>query len=246
MTANQQKIVLYSIPMSHSARAAQLMLEHEGLDHRVRQLPAGLHPVLLRALGFKGSTVPAVSIGGRRVQGTLDISRALDGLGAGPRLFPTDEDRRREVEEIERWGEAVYQPIPRRIFRWGATIDRQLRVHMATESSLPLPRAAGRVSWPAAAYFAHAGGASETTVRAALAELPSHIEHIDKMIGEGILGSDSLNAADFQVGATSRILMNFPQIRALYEGRPAGEHALRMCPHFGVDVPFELPAAALA
>jgi len=242
MAARPQKTVLYSIPMSHSARAARLMLEHQGLDHRVRQLPAGLHPLLLRTLGFKGSTVPALSIAGRRVQGTLEISRALDDLGAGPRLFPADEAGRHRVEEAELWGEADYQPIPRRIFRWGARVDRGLRTHMATESQMPLPGVIGRVSWPVAAYFAHADDANEETVREALSALPGHIDRIDELIAAGTLGGDSLNAADFQIAPTSSILMNFPRVRALFEGRPAGEHALRVCPRFGADVPFELPA----
>jgi glutathione S-transferase len=221
------------------------MLEQKRLDHRVRQLPAGLHPLLLRMLGFEGSTVPAIAVEGRRAQGSLQISRMLDEMAGGPPLFPADPARRRRVEEAERWGEDVYQPLPRRLFRWAATVDPGMRAHIARESRLPLPRLTARVSRPAAAYFARSDGADEGTVRADLAALPRHIDHVDRLIEAKDLDSDPLTAADFQIGTTSRILMNFPQIRAMFKGRPAAEHALRVCPSFGKDVPFEIPRSWL-
>jgi glutathione S-transferase len=35
-----------------------------------------------------------------------------------PPLFPADPDRRAAVEEAERWGERVLQPVPRQLFRY--------------------------------------------------------------------------------------------------------------------------------
>jgi glutathione S-transferase len=245
LTERAPKIVLYAIPMSHPAHAAQLMLGQKRLDHRVRQLPAGLHPLLLRMLGFEGSTVPAITVDDRRAQGSLQISRLLDEIAGGPPLFPADPARRRRVEEAERWGENVYQPLPRRLFRWGATVDLGMRTHIARESRLPLPRLTARVSRPATVYFARSDGADEAAIRADLAALPGHIDHVDRLIETEVLDSDPLTAADFQIATTSRTLMNFPQLRAMFGSHPAAEHALRVCPDFGKDVPFEIPPSWL-
>jgi glutathione S-transferase len=69
----------------------------------------------LRLFGFPRRTVPALRLDGRRVQGSRQISAALEQLSAEPPLFPRDPARRREVEEAERWGDELLQPAARRI-----------------------------------------------------------------------------------------------------------------------------------
>src|SRR3954447_2440625 len=102
-------------PPSHSVR---LMLEAKGLDYKPIWLLPGLHPALLRTRGFRGGTVPALKIDGRRVQRSLEIARALDQLQPEPPLLPADPEKRRQVEEAERWADEVLQDVPRRIVRW--------------------------------------------------------------------------------------------------------------------------------
>jgi hypothetical protein len=65
-------IRLYVIALSNPAAAAAAMLAHKGISHRVVHVP----------------TVPALELDGRKVQGTLEISRALDELRPDPPLFP--------------------------------------------------------------------------------------------------------------------------------------------------------------
>jgi glutathione S-transferase len=79
---------LYSLSLSHPSQAARLMLEHKGLEHEVVELLAGIHPLQLRAAGFRAGTVPALKLDGRRVQGSLRISRALEQARPEPALFP--------------------------------------------------------------------------------------------------------------------------------------------------------------
>jgi len=88
------------------------MCADTGTDHRVVNLLPGFHPVALRLGGFMGSTVPALEIDGRRIQGSREISRALEELSPTPRLFPEAPDRRAEVEAAERWGEEILQTPP--------------------------------------------------------------------------------------------------------------------------------------
>ena len=98
-------VKLYALALSHPSQAARLMLEHKGIEHEVKDLFPGAHPAQLRLAGFRAGTVPGLKIDGRRVQGSLDISRALDDLQAEPRLFPADPEQRRAVEDAEAWGE---------------------------------------------------------------------------------------------------------------------------------------------
>ena len=123
---------LYVTSLSNPSRAAIAMVAYKQLPHRVITLTSGFHPYLVRAAGFEGRTVPALRLDdGRRVQGSLAISRALDELIAERPLFPDEPGARRAVERAERWGNDELQPVPRRIFRWaavqrprGATLDR--------------------------------------------------------------------------------------------------------------------------
>jgi glutathione S-transferase len=78
-----------------------------------------------------------------------------------------------------------------------------------------------------------------------VAELPTHLDKIDGLIEEGTLGGEELNAADFQIATSTRVLLNFSQLRPLIEGRPAGDHAMRVVPDFGRELPVRLPEAWL-
>src|SRR6266540_356761 len=124
-------ITLYGTPPSPPSHTARLMLEHKGLEHKTVWLLPGLWPFLLRTRGFRGGTVPAMKIDGRRLQSSRAISRALEEVKPDPPLFPADPERRLEVEEAERWGDEVLQNVPRRIIRWLAVHRPETRVMIA-------------------------------------------------------------------------------------------------------------------
>jgi glutathione S-transferase len=237
-------VKLYSISISHPARAAGLMLRHKGIEHEVVDIPPGTQRVLLRLHGFRRATVPALKIDGRRVQGSLEISRALEELQPDPPLFPADPQKRADVEKAERWGEAELQPVPRNIFRWCASEDYGLRADLAKSVHMPAASAMAHAMKPVAWYFAHVvSHASEDSVRAELAALPAQLDHVDELIAGGVIGGEQPNAADFQIATSIRVLLNFPPIRPLIESRPAAELAMRIVPRFGDGVPLKLPAA---
>jgi len=139
---------LYAIKLSHPSHAARLMLEHKGIEHRVTMFPAGLHPALVRLVGFRGNTVPVMKIDGRRVEKSLVIARELDRLKPDPGLYPADAAARARVEEAERWGEAELQPVPRRMFRWALTQQRAAREWTARFEGLPVPSVQARINVP--------------------------------------------------------------------------------------------------
>jgi glutathione S-transferase len=213
------------------------MLEHKGLQHRIVWLLPGLWPALLRTRGFRGGTVPAMKIDGRRLQGSRTISRAIEEAKPDPPLFPPDPQRRLEVEEAERWGDEVLQDVPRRIVRWISVNRPEARVLIAREVGIPLPRFAAWINAPAARHLASKVDANdEGVVRAAIAQVPEVLDHVDELIAEGTIGGEP-NAADFQIATSVRALLTVQDLNPATTGRPAAELALRLLPELGNDFP---------
>ena len=239
----QSQIRLYGIALSHPVLAVRGMVEHKSLVYRYTELLAGAHPPALWALGFRGSTVPAVRLpDGRRVQRSREIARALELLAPRPSLYPTAPDARAAAERAEAWGESVLQPIPRRLIRWG------LRRHLAQRrwfadvaSPLPAPDVVGALMGPIVALFAHRSGADDQQVRADLIALPSLLDEVDGLIGSGVLDGDELGAADYQIGSSIRVLLAMQDVGRLVAGRPAERFAVRVVSDYPA-VPAVFPA----
>ena len=242
MTRRAQ-VTLYAIPGSNSALVTRLMLAHKGVAYRTVELPPALHPVIVPALGFRQTTVPALKIDGRRVQNTRRIARVLDELHPDPPLFAADAGRRREVEEAERWGEEVLQPVPRQLV-WFA-LSRKPKAFGRAIDELEMPRALRLAAKPSTRVLIPLARlrtrATATAARAGVAALPGILDRIDAWIAEGVLDGDQPCAADFQIAASVRMLLALADVAPLIEARPAGAHALRVVPHY----PRGLAAGAL-
>jgi glutathione S-transferase len=236
---------LYTIKLSHPGHAARLMLEHKGIEHRVTMFPAGLQPALVRLAGFSGYTVPALKIDGRRVQTSLVIARELERIKPEPSLYPAGAEARARVEEAERWGEAELQPVPRRLFRWALSHQREAREWTARHEEMPLPAVQARTLTPLAHRFAAAVGATDERVRQDLADLPGKLDRADELVADGTLSLEQPSAATFQIGTSIRALCLFPQLEPLIEGRPSGDIAYSVLPEFP-QAPAELPLEWLA
>lgn len=233
---------LYGVRISHPSRAALLMLRHKGIEPNVVEIPPGAQPIAMRVLGFRGDTVPGMKINGSRVQGTVRISRALENAVPEPPLFPADPDLRARVERAERWGDEIYQPVPRRIFRWAVSVNGKLREAVMGRAGIPMPAITTRLMFPLTEYYKRKEGGGKEVARRDVLALPGHLDHVDALIAEGVIGGAELNAADFQIALTTRVLLNFAELRPLVADRPAAEHAMRIAPDFGNQVPIGLPA----
>jgi glutathione S-transferase len=240
---------LYSLVLSHPGHAARRMLEWKGIEHEVRYLLTGSQPLALRALGFRGATTPALKIDGRRIQGSRSIAAALEDLKPEPALYPRDAGERAEVKRAEEWGEREFQPVPRRLLRWGfKNVDEMLTWAFASEldrigiSQVPARDLLARSTVPVANYFARISGSTEAAVRADLESLPALLRHVADLIEAGAIGGATPNAADFQIGTTARLLHSFEDLRPLIEGTPAGELGLRILPDFDHRVPAFIPS----
>jgi len=241
-----KKATLFAVPASHPSLAAELMLRQKGVDYRRVDLVAVVHRGVLRVLGFKGITVPALRLEGKRVQGTRAIAEALDELRPDPPLFPSDPQERRAVDEAEEWGDKVYQPVPRRLV-WAAL--RRDRSTMASylegaKLGVPVPVAA-RVGAPVIRAAAHVNHATDEKVQTDLAALPALINHVDALLRLGTIGGVRPNVADFQIGTSTALLATLDDARPLLEGHPALEHARRIAPGYPGQTPKVFPQAWL-
>lgn len=232
---------LYGVSFSYPSRGARLMLQHKGIEYEWVKLKPGPHAFQLRLAGFRGGTVPALKLDGRRVTGSRRISRVLDEITPEPPLFPADPAHRRAVEEAEAWGDAVLQPIPRRMLRWAIWHHPEARVMLARMMRSPRPDLVARLMLPFAAFYARREGARSTAlVRADWASLPGHLDHAEQLIADGIIGGAEPNAADFQIGPTLRAMLEFEDFAPLVAGRPLEPLARRIMPEY----PYRMPALA--
>lgn len=234
-------IKLYVIPASHPSMTAELMLKRKGLPYERRDLVTAMHIPVMKAMRFPGRTVPALNADGRKVQGTRQISRFLDELKPEPALFPAD--RRADVEEAERWGDETLQSVPRRLAWFALGRDRSdLEGFMqGYKIGLPISLAvatAGPIIWAEKKV----NRVTDDAVRADLERLPGMLDHVDKLIADGVIGTDEPNAADYQIATSIRLLMAFEQLRPLIDGRPMAGWAERIAPDPGGKIPAALPA----
>src|SRR4051812_33758972 len=135
---------LYVIPGSHACRSAMLMLEHKRLPYKRVDIVTLMHPIVVRLHGFDAGgqtrtaggrrtlgirlgdrlgTVPALAADGHRISTNHGIARFLEEHHPEPPLFPADPDKRRAVEDAERWANETLQMSARRIPGAGAVRD---------------------------------------------------------------------------------------------------------------------------
>jgi glutathione S-transferase len=239
---------LYGMKHSHAALASRMALELSGIEFEAHDLVPGLHGLIVRAKRFPAWTVPALQIGGRKVQGTLGIARELDRLAPDAGLFPRDPERRHAVEHAERFGHDELQPIARRVFRWAGAKDNAVRAWMARYViGAPAPTLAGHAFKPVMILFGRAiSKADDTQVRRDLSRLPLLLDHADTLIEDGTIGGDAPNAADLQILTSLRLLMAHEDLHARISPRACGKATLRLIPDYprsGADALPPVPAA---
>jgi glutathione S-transferase len=233
---------LYVIPASHPAIAAQLMLERKGIDYKRTDLMPVISKLALRAVGFPGTTVPALKIEGARVQGSRQIARELERLVPEPSLFPADPERRVAVEEAERFGDEELQHPIRQLLWWSMKHDRSPLRSYSEGARLGLPIGlAVKTAAPIVALSARFNEASDENARAGLAALPGLLDRIDAWIAAGVLGGEEPNVADFQIAPSLGLAMTMDDLRPAIENRPAGALARRLVPDYPGHTPPILP-----
>ena len=185
------------------------MLEHKGIDYERVDLPPVVSRVLMRAAGFSGNRVPALKIDGRRSRARATSRASSTCCSPIRRCSRPTPSARAAVEEAERWGDEVFQQMPRTISWWA------LKRHKSDQASFleergpmarlgmpsrmrPRPRAPIVRHRDPAERLDRRDRAPHTRGRRAGAR------QVDGLIAEGVLGGEQPNAADFQIGASVR------------------------------------------
>jgi len=235
---------LYAFDISNPGMTARLMLDRKGIDYRYRKLIPGLHPQLVRGLGFSGSTVPALKIHGKKIQGSREIARHLDQTVPDPPLFPADAAQRAAIEEAERWGDEYLQDVPRFVLRLGGVRDRRLREAIARAEGIPMPRLNARLGKFSAWDLGRRRGVDEESVRQILDEMPQTTAKIDGFFDDGVIGGAEPNAADFQIAGSVRLILAIEGLNRAFDGTRSAEHARGLLPDPlpGEPFPWVLPS----
>jgi glutathione S-transferase len=217
-----RELTLYALPASHPCAAVEAALRLKSIAYRrVELLP--LTQLLIGPLRYGGVTVPGLRMDGERLVGSRAIMRRLDTLAPEPPLLPPAGDGAyARVLEAERWGEAMLQPVGRRLIDAAFVRRPEAMESYAAGVALPLPLPLLRPALPLTARLMRVRyQARDESARADLAALPRQLQRIDGMIEQGVLGGEQPNAADLQIGATIRLLTSIGDVRTLIAGHAA-------------------------
>jgi glutathione S-transferase len=237
---------LYVIPGSHPAITARLMLDFKGIEYKRTDLMPVVAKGALRAVGFPRSTVPALKIGGEKIQGSREIARALDRIQPDPPLFPADPDARAAVEDAERFGDERLQHPIRQLLWWGFKHEKENLRGYSEGARLGVPIGlAIKTGGPLVAISARLNEASDPSARAALVALPALLDQVDAYIADGTIGGPDRNAADFQIATSIGLALTLDDLKPLIESRPAGALAREIVPNYPGHTPPILPPAWL-
>ena len=222
MTTRRPK--LYSQPGSHPCAAVEAALELKAIDYdRVDLLP--LTQVLIGPVRYGGTTVPGLRVDGERLVGSRLIMRRLDALvGEPPLLPPVGSPSYAEVLEAERWGDEVFQDVPRHLIDVAFLRDPRAMETYAGDAKLAVPVALTRPAMGLTArMMARKNKARDSSARADLQALPGQLDTIEQWMADRLLGEAQPNAADLQIGSTIRLLMSIGDVEPLIAGRRAAE-----------------------
>jgi glutathione S-transferase len=230
---------LYVVHGSHPCATAQRALDMKAVPYEVVELLPPLHAALQR-LRFGTRTVPGLVLeSGEKLTGSRAILRRLEELAPEPPLFPADPGARAEVERAEEWGDDLWQPMARRLVWTTLAMAPRAMVSYQDGSRLPrLPPPAVRALAPiVVGVERRLNGAQDSAVRADLRALPRHLDRIDGWLAGGVLGGETVNAADLQIATTSRLMLTIGDVRPFFAGRPAEAHAMGLFPGWAGSTP---------
>jgi glutathione S-transferase len=231
-------IKLYVVHGSHPCAAVEKALHMKGLDYDVVEMLPPMHWALQRAR-FGAPTVPSARLSsGEKVSGSKAIMRRLEEIAPSPALFPADPSARAAVEDAESWGDEVWQAVARRVL-WAAFARAPRAMPSFQEHArLRLPAPVVLALAPFATFAERKmNDATQPRARDDLRALPGHLDGIDAWLADGVLGGPTPNAADLQIAASSRLLLTIGDVRPLFAGRPAEQHALALFEQWDGAVP---------
>lgn len=231
------ELTLHALPPSHPCMTAAAALRIKGLEFKRVDLQPGAHPEeMVKIYGEGNHTVPGLLVDGEPVHGSRAILARLEEIAPDPPLFPAE--KADAVREAERWGDEELQDLGRRL-PWSALYFRpEAMGTFGGGQPLDGPGTDFAMKYVRGTWKYH--GITAERLAGDLQGLPAKLDHIDELVAVGVIGEDTPNAADLQIGATVRVLMVVSDLMPLIEGRPLEQIALRNFANY----PGEIPAGA--
>jgi glutathione S-transferase len=228
------KLTLHVMPPSHPCMTARKALELKGLEFELVELMPGtqIEP-MEKVYGEGNTTVPGMVMGEETVHGSRPILARLEELVPDPPLFP--DPIADQVREAERWGDEELQDLGRRL-PWSALAFRPESLGTFGGGGNLNPAGVDYAMKLIRATWKYHGITAEI-VAADLEGLPAKLDHVDKLIADGVMGGEAPNAADLQIGATIRVLLVVADLHPVIAGRPCEELAHRLFPDYQGMIP---------
>jgi glutathione S-transferase len=221
---------LYVVPASHPCFAVAKALDLKGVPYETTNLVPVFHKVHQKARFGGAGSVPGIRFeDGAKLLGSRAIVAELDRRYPEPQLKTGGE----RAEEAEAWGDEVLQSLVRRIV-WQA-LSRKTSAQASYAEGLrltpPVPGFMAKLSGGMVGWAERRINAStEPAARADLANLPSHLDRVERWLEEGVLGGEPVNAADLQIASGLRLLTTLDDLAPMLAGRPADAYARRVFP----------------
>ena len=229
------QLTLHAVPPSHPCMTAEAALRLKGLEFERVDLPPGPHIEEMAAIYGEGqTTVPGMLVDDEPVHGSRAILERLEEIAPDPPLYP-EADRRRGARgrALGRRGAPGPRPPaavgrsalpPRGDGHASAAPARSTRPAPTSRSSSFAPRGNTTGSppraWPRTSPACRRSSTTSTTLAA-----------------RGVIGGEQPNAADLQIGATLRVLLDGRRRRGRDGDRPGAELARRWFPEYPGGIP---------
>jgi len=229
-----EKLTLHVLPPSHPCMTARAALEYKGLDFELVALDfASFGDTMEGIYGPGNRTVPGMTVGDEPVHKSVAILERIERIHPEKPLYP--EPIADQVREAELWADGDLQDLGRRL-SWGA-------LHFRPEAAGTL--AGGGPLDPAGTDYAmklvHATwkyhGISAARLAEDLKALPALIARVEILAERGLIDGEAPTAADFQIGATVRVMLGVGDLRPLLSGTAAERVAVRFFPDYGLEIP---------
>ena len=234
---------LYMFELSHPSQMVRIALRMKGLPFEEHDAAGGLSPRaaagarLSRRHGAgaeaRGRPAAAVDAG--------DHARARRARARAAGAAPVARGDRRGALGRERAADVPAADVP-----LGGGSPARGRANGSSGRAACRRQASGRGSARRSPSRWRTRSAPTTTrCSASCALLPERLDRVDELLASGLIGGETLNAADLQIGCSVRTFLTFAQVAPFVEGRPCAAHARRVLPDAPEPVPLVLPEAWL-
>ncbi|MDF1666551.1 MAG: glutathione S-transferase family protein [Planctomycetota bacterium] len=242
-----QPYKLISIPLSHYCEKVRWGMDLKGIEFTESPYLPVFQRIASKRVGGQG-TVPVLLTGDKVLSDSTDILHFLDTVKESPRLYPTNEAERKDVEAMEELFNSKLGPATRRVFYYYALPDKKLLMKILKPMSPPKQHFVFGVSFfVLSRLMRKALNINIKGLMRSKERLSMTFDEVEKRLTDGrpFLCGDSLSAADITfaaLGAPMVLPKNYhipmPELSELhpdladeirrYQERPGGQFIFKL------------------